>query len=221
MAHLRDYSDRLVHLLRTAEKDPGKLGSEKERLEYDYMVKDLPKLIKSCEDGARRTRDIVTGLRNFSRLDEAKLKEANIHEGLDSTLALLAGEMKSKIVVHKNYSDIPPVLCYASQLNQVFMNILTNAIQAIPDQGEITITTARKGSQQITVSIRDTGVGMSPETAQKIFDPFFTTKDVNEGTGLGMSIAYGVIQKHGGDIEVKSAPGVGSEFIITLPIKGV
>ena len=167
------------------------------------------------------TRDIVVGLRNFSRLDEAKEKEVDIHEGIESTLALLAGEFKSRITVVKNFSELPKILCYPSQLNQVFMNILSNAIQAIRDRGEIIITTRLASNDTIEISIRDTGVGMSEEVTQKLFDPFFTTKEVNEGTGLGMSIAYGVIAKHGGSIAVHSKPGVGTEFIIQLPVRAV
>ena len=218
MAHLRDYSQRLVDLVALAEKSPAALSQAKEEKEFDFLVKDMPKLIRSCEEGARRTRDIVIGLRNFSRLDEAKLKEADIHEGIESTLALLAGEFKSRIAIVKKFGVLPPILCYPSQLNQVFMNILTNAIQAIPDHGEITITTRSHSAEMIEISIRDTGVGMSEDVAQKIFDPFFTTKDVNEGTGLGMSIAYGVIAKHGGTIIVNSKLGVGTEFLIQLPV---
>lgn len=218
MSHLRDYSQRLVDLVRVATDDPKKLSDEKERLEFDYVASDMPKLIKSCEEGARRTRDIVLGLRNFSRLEEAKLKEVNIHEGLDSTLSLLSGEFKSRIKVHKNYGSIPQIMCYPSQLNQVFMNILSNASHAIVDQGEIFITTRQPNSDTVEVSIRDTGVGMSEEVQERLFDPFFTTKDLSSGTGLGMSITYGIIKKHHGDIRVKSKPKEGTEFIITLPV---
>ena len=218
MTHLREYSEKLMNLIRVAETDASGLPQEKERLEYDYIVQDMPKLIKSCEDGARRTRDIVVGLRNFSRLDEAKLKEFNIHEGIDSTLALLAGEMKSRIKIHKEYGDLPLIQGYPSQLNQVFMNILSNAIQAIPDKGEIFIKTIARGEKSVEVSIRDTGVGMPSHVVEKIFDPFFTTKEVSSGTGLGLSITYGIIKKHNGEIGVHTTPGEGTEFIITLPV---
>jgi two-component system NtrC family sensor kinase len=218
MSHLRDYGDRLIQLIGTATRSPEKLSAEKERLEFDYIVTDMPKLIKSCEDGALRTKDIVLGLRNFSRLDEAKQKEVDIHDGIESTLALLNSEMKNTIIVKKSYSVLPKILCYPSQLNQVFMNILTNAIHAMPDGGEIKISTKKTDKDQIEISIQDSGVGMNEDVVGKIFDPFFTTKDVNQGTGLGMSIAYSVIQKHGGDIRVESKRGAGSTFIITLPL---
>ncbi len=218
MEHLSDYSHRLIALVRAAEKGGADFSKAKEEKEFDYIVADMPKLIKSCEEGARRTRDIVLGLRNFSRLDEAKLKEVDIHEGIESTLALLGGEFKSRIKVTKNFAKLPAVQCYPSQLNQVFMNILSNAAHAIRDQGEITITTKLLERDKIEIRIRDTGEGMSAETKEKIFDPFFTTKDHGQGTGLGMSIAFGVIEKHMGKIQITSELGRGTEFIISLPI---
>lgn len=218
MDHLRDYSNKLVGLINTAEKNPSALAAEKEKIEFNYIVQDMPKLIQSCEDGAKRTRDIVIGLRNFSRLDEAKIKEIDIHEAIESTLALLSSEFKTRIKVIKNYSELPKITCYPSQLNQVFMNILSNAAQAIPGQGEVTITTRKKNDTKIEISIRDNGAGMSESVQEKIFDPFFTTKDVNSGTGLGMSISYGIIKNHNGDIRVSSKLGKGTEFFITLPV---
>jgi two-component system, NtrC family, sensor kinase len=220
MAHLRDYASRLTHLVEVAERDPAALTTEKQNVEFDYVVNDMPKLIKSCEEGARRTRDIVLGLRNFSRLEEAKIKEVDLHEGIESTLALLSGEMSSRIRVIKNFGALPKVLCYPSQLNQVFMNILSNAIHAIRDTGEIIITTTLAGPNRVEISIKDTGVGMSADVQEKIFDPFFTTKGVSHGTGLGMSITYGIVQKHGGDIFVHSQPNKGTEFVISIPVRG-
>lgn len=221
MSHLRDYSEKLIGLIDMAEKDPATLPAEKKKADLEYIRKDLPKLISSCEDGARRTRDIVLGLRNFSRLEEASLKEIDIHESLDNTLQLLTGELKNRIKVHKEFGDIPKVTCHPSQLNQVFMNILSNAAQAIEGNGEIFITTARNGKDKIDIRIRDTGKGMKKATIEKVFDPFFTTKTLGQGTGLGLSISYGVIQKHGGDILVDSKVGKGTEFHIILPIKNV
>jgi two-component system NtrC family sensor kinase len=220
MSSLKDYSRKLLHLVHVAEEEPEKLEREVKKADLAYIEKDLPKLIASCEDGARRTRDIVVGLRNFSRLEEATLKEVDLHEGLDNTLQLLSGELKNRITVHKEYGKIPKVTCYPSELNQVFMNILSNAAQAIEGEGEIFITTKTIAKSKIEIIIRDTGKGMTKAVADKIFDPFFTTKETGLGTGLGMSISYSVIQKHGGEIEVKSSPRKGSEFIITLPIDG-
>lgn len=220
MTHLREYSEKLIHLIDVAEHEPEKLEKEKKKSDLTYIVNDLPKLITSCEDGARRTRDIVLGLRNFSRLEEAQVKQVDIHEGLENTLSLLAGELKNRIKVVKHFEKIPKVNCYPSQLNQVFMNVLSNAAQAIDHDGEIHITTRKLGPEKIEVSIRDTGKGMNKQTLEKVFDPFFTTKGVGHGTGLGLSISYGVIQKHGGDILVSSELGKGTEFKIVLPING-
>ncbi|RME17815.1 MAG: GHKL domain-containing protein [Bdellovibrio sp.] len=219
MQHLREYSEKLIELSQVAEKDPSKISKFKKDIEFDYIVQDLPKLIRSCEEGAKRTRDIVLGLRNFSRLEEAKIKDINIHENIDTTLSLLQGELKGRIQVVKDYDkNLPLVPCYPNQINQVFMNILSNAAQAIPKKGKITIKTEKKG-EFVYITISDTGKGMDKETVEKIFDPFFTTKTPGQGTGLGMSISYGIIQKHHGDILVDSTPGKGTSFTIVLPIK--
>ena len=223
MTYLKDYSDKLIELVGVAEKNPTKLSALKEEYEFDYITQDLPKLIASCQDGARRTRDIVLGLRNFSRLEEAKLQEIDVHQSLDTTLNLLQGEIKNRIELHKHYEPISLINCYASQINQVFMNILSNAVQAIEGAGHIWISTmAVKGSKdkkgRVQISIQDSGKGMSSKTLEKIFDPFFTTKVVGQGTGLGLSISYGIIQNHGGEIQVRSEEGVGTEFIVILPV---
>ncbi len=220
MTHLREYSEKLIHLIDVAEHQPDKLEKEKKKSDLNYIVTDLPKLITSCEDGARRTRDIVLGLRNFSRLEEAQVKQVDLHEGLENTLQLLTGELKNRIKVVKHFEKIPKVNCYPSQLNQVFMNVLSNAAQAIDEEGEIHISTKKIGVDRVEISIRDTGKGMSKATLEKVFDPFFTTKGLGHGTGLGLSISYGVIQKHGGDILVSSEIGQGTEFKIILPVQG-
>lgn len=226
MVHLKDYSEKLIDLVNVAEKDSSKLKDLKEEYEFEYIIKDLPKLVASCQDGARRTRDIVLGLRNFSRLEDAKLEEVDVHQSLDTTLNLLHGEIKNRIEVHRHFEPLPHIHCYASQINQVFMNILSNAVQAVEGPGHIWISTTAlksfKGSSDrrgwIQVSIQDSGKGMSPETLEKIFDPFFTTKGVGQGTGLGLSISYGIIQNHGGEIQVRSEKGVGTEFIVIIPV---
>jgi len=221
MSHLKDYSDRMVRIIETAESNPKKLEAAKEENDFEYIQKDLPRLIASCEEGARRTRDIVLGLRNFSRLDEAKLKRVNLKEGVEDTLKLLAGELKNRVRVHEDFEPVPEVLCYASQLNQVFMNVLSNAAQAIDGEGDIWIRLRHlKETGCAEISMKDSGKGMPAEIVEKIFDPFFTTKGVGQGTGLGLSISYGIIKQHGGDIQVRSEPGKGTEFIITIPIDG-
>ena len=221
--HLKDYSQKLFDLIETAEKNPQNIQALKNEIDYEYIKKDLPKLIKSCQDGAQRTRDIVLGLRNFSRLEEAQLKEIDLRVALDTTLELLQGEIKNRIQVHKQYENIPTVLCYASQINQVFMNILSNALQAIQGTGQIWVTTiplkASSGHQgRVQISIQDSGSGMDSQTLEKIFEPFFTTKGVGQGTGLGLSISYGIIQNHGGEIQVRSQKGIGTEFVIIIPL---
>lgn len=225
MSHLREYSEQLIHLSKVAVENPEKLPALMKEYDIDYIQKDLPKLISSCEDGARRTRDIVLGLRNFSRLEEAKLKEIDLHEAIDNTLTLLTGEMKGRIQIHRQFGQLPLVTCYASQINQVIMNLLSNACQAIEAHGNIWISTRveTKGYTvpMVALSIQDSGHGMSPQVIEKIFDPFFSTKGVGQGTGLGLSISYGIIQNHGGQIVVKSQMGTGTEFIIYFPVKFV
>lgn len=182
-----------------------------------YTVEETHKLLDGIHEGANRTTAIVKDLRTFSRIEEGELKKFDIHRNMDSTLNLLKNAYKDRILITKNYSDIPEIECYAGKINQVFMNILMNAIQAIPDKGEITIATI-KNAGKVIIKIKDTGTGMSEEVVNKIFEPFFTTKAVGQGTGLGLSISYGIIQEHHGDISVASKPGEGTEFIISLPI---
>jgi two-component system, NtrC family, sensor kinase len=222
MTHLRTYTDKLIALADTAQKHPEKIEEKINEVDLEDIREDLPKLISSCEDGARRTRDIVLGLRNFSRLEEAKLKEIDIGESIDNTLNLLSGEIKNRIQVMKDYGSLPPVNCFASQINQVFMNILSNAIQAIEGKGNIWITAkkvkATGGDDFVHISFQDSGKGMTTQVMEKIFDPFFSTKGVGQGTGLGLSISYGILQTHGGDIQVKSQIGIGTEFIVKIPV---
>lgn len=230
MVHLKEYSQKLIQLIDIAENKPEKLEVAKKEFELDYIKEDLPKLIQSCEDGAQRTKDIVIGLRNFSRLEKASLKEVQIQDCLDNTLELLKGEVKNRIAIHKNYEPVSSIHCFVTQINQVMMNILSNAAQSIQGEGQIWISTepVKAGRRKpegkspferdgVLVSIQDTGAGISEKDLEKIFDPFFTTKGIGQGTGLGLSISYGIIHDHGGDIFVKSELGVGTEFTIYLP----
>ena len=221
MIHLKDYSDRLLKYAEEVENDPQQAPFLRDQLDITFIRKDLPKLIASCEDGARRTRDIVLGLRNFSRLEGTQLKEVDLNELLDSTLNLLQGEIKGRIQIEKIYQPLPRIFCFATQISQVFMNILSNAQQAISGDGKIWISTQVLDGDvtggRIRVSIQDSGEGMPAETLEKIFDPFYSTKEVGQGTGLGLSITYGIVQNHGGDIQVRSQVGVGTEVSITLP----
>jgi signal transduction histidine kinase/tetratricopeptide (TPR) repeat protein len=186
----------------------------------EFIFAEIEALLKGIEEGASRTKDIVLGLRRFSRTDTGELALSNIHEGLDSTLVLLKNAAKHKAEIVKDYDpDLPMVECYPGKLNQVFMNIINNAIQAISEKGIITIRTRfQKSMNMVKIHIIDNGSGIPEHIQNKIFDPFFTTKDVGEGTGLGLSISYGIVQQHQGRIEVKSSPGKGSEFIIGLPV---
>jgi signal transduction histidine kinase len=204
--------------LKNAEEKLKEIEKLKEKIEYKETIREITKLINSVKTGSDRTTEIVRGLRTFSRVDEDVLKVADIHEGLDSTLVLLRNKYKERIQIEKNYGDIPEIECYPGQLNQVFMNILSNAIDAIKDKGTIMIETS-KSNGAIRISIKDTGRGIPKEIQSKIFEPFFTTKEVGKGTGMGLSITHGIIEKHSGTIEVKSEAGQGSEFVILIPEK--
>jgi len=177
---------------------------------------EIEQLINESIEGSRRVKEIVENLRNFSRLDEAEFKLADIHEGLESTLMLLNNDLKNRITVHKDYGDFPPIYCLPGYLNQVFMNLLLNALQAINGPGNIWITTELK-NKSVVISIKDDGAGISADKMDRVFEPFYTSKPVGEGTGLGLSISYGIIERHSGTIVVTSKVGRGSEFVINLP----
>jgi two-component system NtrC family sensor kinase len=200
------------------EKEFAGVAELRKQSNIDVTLKEVHNLLKGMEEGAMRTSEIVKGLRNFSRLDQNVFRKASINDSLESTLVLLHSAYKNRIEVIRNYGNIPEVDCYPGQINQVFMNILSNAIQAIPADGTIFIKTWLVNNM-VKVSIKDTGMGMNEQVRKKIFDPFFTTKEIGKGTGLGLSISYGIIQKHNGEIEVLSAPGKGTEFIINIPIE--
>jgi len=165
-----------------------------------------------------RIMNIIRSLKNFARVDQVERKRVNIHEGIDSSLILVYHQLKNRIQVVKEYGDLPQIECYPSQLNQVFMNLLVNAEQAMPEKGTITIKTFRDG-ESVKVAIRDTGIGIPKENLSKIFDPGFTTKGVGVGTGLGLSICHKIIQDHHGKITVESEVGKGTTFTIALPIR--
>jgi signal transduction histidine kinase len=195
----------------------------KEELDFDYLKTEISHLLRGVHEGASRTAEIVKGLRVFSRLDEDDLKKADINEGMDSTLVIINNLLNNRITVKKNFGNLPLIECFPGKLNQVFLNILSNAVHAVHAKfgeeqgGAIEITTTTSGDL-VTISIRDNGTGMDENTQKKIYEPFFTTKDVGEGTGLGMSITYNTIKKHHGTISLRSEPGEGTEFIIALPV---
>lgn len=206
-----------------ADEKQKQIEEYKEEQDFDYTIVEIGHLLKGIHEGASRTAEIVKGLKIFSRLDEDDLKRADMNEGLDSTLIIANNLLNNHIKITKEYGNIPLIECYAGKLNQVFLNIISNAVYAVDKQfkerpgGEIVITTTND-EEHIYIKIKDNGTGMDEKTQQKIFEPFFTTKDVGEGTGLGMSIAYNTIKKHNGQIHLNSAPGEGTEFILQLPI---
>lgn len=205
---------RYIGVLKSVCENTTLSGEDAEKAGKAFVT--LEKLISSCSNGSQRIKEIVLGLRTFSRLDEAERKSVNLHEGIDSTLTLLEHHMRDRITVEKQYGDLPMVECYAGQLNQVFMNLLTNAVDAIEDEGTITIGT-RVENDGVAISFSDTGSGISEDAQSQIFVPFFTTKDIGKGTGLGLSISYGIVEKHGGKIGVESEAGKGTTFTIVLP----
>jgi two-component system, NtrC family, sensor kinase len=176
----------------------------------------LGEVCRNNEIATERIMKIVRNLKNFARLDEAERKKVDIHEGIESTLSLLRHQLKSRIRIVKCFGDIPEVECYPNELNQVFMNILVNAAQAIKHRGEITVKTWREGDR-VKIAISDTGVGIPPENLSKVFDPGFTTKGVGLGTGLGLSICYKIVQEHRGTIEAESSKQ-GTTFTISIPL---
>jgi two-component system NtrC family sensor kinase len=214
----KDYNDikEFLGLLKSSPQDAIKFAEE---LSMDDLMVIMLETIEDIKYGAVRTSEIVKGLRNFSRLDNDHLKEADIHEGIDSTLLILNTKYLHRIEIITNYDlSIPEISCFPAQLNQVFMNIINNAIDAIEEEGKIEITTSQD-KNNVIISIKDNGKGMSDEVKDKIFDPFFTTKEVGDGVGLGMSISHGIIEKHNGSITVISNKVEGTNFLIKLPLK--
>jgi signal transduction histidine kinase len=194
-----------------------KVVALKREKDYDFLRTDIFQLVTESQDGLARVARIVMDLKDFSRAGTLERQWADLHQGLDSTLNIVWNELKYKCEIRKAYGILPPVWCDPSQLNQVFMNLLVNAGHAIADKGEIAITTGQQGDA-VFVAIADTGTGIAPENLKRIFDPFFTTKPVGQGTGLGLWLAYGIVQKHNGRIEVQSEPGKGATFTVWLPI---
>ncbi|MGJ5634825.1 ATP-binding protein, partial [Nostoc sp. CALU 1950] len=236
LKHTDDYTQQLLWLLQLYQKHypypETEIQKAKEEADIEYLTEDLPKMLTSMKIGASRIREIVLSLRIFSRLDEAEFKTADIHEGIDSTLLILQHRIKSQsdrpqITVIKEYADIPKIQCFAGQLNQVFMNILANAIDALEEAFQnglcsdpIIRISSVQVNENVVIQIADNGTGIPEAIQSHLFDPFFTTKPVGKGTGMGLSISYQIItEKHGGSLQCVSLPGQGAEFIITIPIR--
>ncbi|MBF2027478.1 MAG: PAS domain S-box protein [Oscillatoriales cyanobacterium C42_A2020_001] len=240
--YANDYIQDLLGLLQLYQEQipnpPSAIQSAITAIDLDFLIEDLPKLLISMRVGAERIREIIASLRTFSRLDEAEFKTVDLHEGIDSTLMILQNRLKPKgqpaIRIVKEYSDLPKVQCFPGQLNQVFMNVLSNALDALEENlgnqasnskatspsPTIWIRTQAIADNHVSIHIRDNGPGISKEVQAQLFDPFFTTKPVGKGTGLGMSISYQIVaEKHNGTLQCVSQPGEGAEFIITIPIQ--
>ncbi len=225
LTQLISEAEQLLALLRSGAGDPQKLANQfalTEKIVAQFRehqaLEELQDLVKDGLYGIEQIAEIVLNLKNFSRLDRSKVSSFNLNEGLESTLLLAKHELKMH-TVKKNYGAIPPITCSPSQLNQVFLNLVNNAAQAIEaGQGVITLTTRQPDAEHVAVDVEDNGKGIPPEVLPKIFDPFFTTKDVGKGTGLGLSIVYKIVQQHGGTLSVNSTVGVGTRFTVVLPL---
>ena len=221
---LEDYMQAIRKLIALVTDPPAdsallakKISEISQEFDWAFLQQDIGSIISESLEGSRRVKEVVENLRTFSRLDEAEWKSVDLHDGLDSTLKILHSQLKERIAIVKNYGQLPKVSCNPGQINQVFMNLLVNAAQAIPDKGEIRITTRHIG-EHVEIEICDNGVGIPEEVLPRIFDPFYTTKPVGKGTGLGLSVSYGIVRKHHGEILVRSRKNEGTCFTIRLPI---
>ena len=217
---IEDYIERLAGVISAPATPANPSGDtpNKRTTHLETTLKTLRELIGSCQEGSERVKKIVLDLRTFSRIDDLGLGLADLHEGIESTLNLLSHQYGDRIALHRDYGALPLIECYPSQINQVFMNLLQNAAQAISGRGDVWIHTEALG-EWVKIMIRDNGAGIAQEHLHRIFDPFFTTKDIGMGTGLGLSISYGIIEKHGGKIRVKSKIHEGTEFTLELPLR--
>ncbi len=225
---LAHYVDDMLRLIDACEEARPLLAADpavcehidrlRQEIDLEFLREDVVTLIAESIDGTTRVKQIVQDLRDFSRTGEVDWEWADLHAGLDSTLNVVKNEIKYKAELVREYGQLPRVECLPSQLNQVFMNLMVNAAQAIPEHGTITIRTGHV-DDRVWISVTDTGCGIPPENLAKIFDPFFTTKPVGKGTGLGLSLSYGIVEKHGGRLEVSSKQGEGTTFTIWLPVR--
>jgi len=220
LLRLIDAQDSALHLLHAEQPEQAQqIDQLREELDFEFLAKDLPTLLAESQEGIARVRKIIQDLREFSRAGHSESWTiTDIHAGLDSTVNIVWNDLKYKVELFKRYGHVPPVECLPSQLNQVFLNILVNAGHAIEQRGQITIAT-RADADMVYIEISDTGKGIAEEHLARVFEPFFTTKPIGKGTGLGLSISYGIIKKHNGEIDVRSEVGVGTTFLIRLPLR--
>ncbi|MEA5468316.1 sensor histidine kinase [Spirulina sp. 06S082] len=228
IAYVSEYVADLLKIANVYQNKESKVSNslkkQLEDIDLDFLIEDLPKCLKSMQVGTERIRELILSLRIFSRLDEVGIKKVDLHQGIESVLLILSSQLNNKITISKQYGDLPMVACYPVQINQVFMNILSNAIDALLAQTDnenkqIEIVTQTRDGDRVQILIRDNGPGIAPEIQAKIFDPFFTTKAIGKGTGLGLSICYEIMQKHHGELRCHSRGGGGTEFTIALPIE--
>ena len=225
LAALGRYLDDLFSIIDACAAESGAPAEQRlaevrglmQRLEYDYLKEDVLDLLAESKEGVERVRQIVADMKGFSHAGASGWQWADLHGGLDSTLNIARSTFKHHCTLVKRYGELPQIHCIPSQLNQVFMNLVVNAAQAIEGSGEITVTTGRVGDDSVQVSIADTGKGISPEGLRRLFEPFYTTKPVGKGTGLGLSISYGIVEQHGGRLSARTAEGGGAEFVLELP----
>lgn len=229
LTSLGKYADRLDEYIAAlqqsiygCEKHPGleELDKLRQKLKVDYIISDIRELVNESLDGANRVRRIVQDLKSFSRVDQAECCRTNLNEALETTINIAWNELKYIATLDKKFGDIPEIVCYPQQLNQVFLNLLVNSAQAMEKLGNITVCTWRD-EESVFVSVADTGKGMTEDVTKRIFDPFFTTKEAGKGTGLGLSISADIVRKHGGEISVKSEVGVGTTFTVRLPVNSL
>ncbi len=219
---LKQYIDDLVAIIdfiNGSDCDKQTVLKKLDDIDFEFIKEDIFELLNAQEDAAKRIRDIVLSLRTFSRLDEAEIKAIDLNQGIDNTINILRHEIKHRIEIHKDYQLDQAVECFPGEVNQVILNILANAAQAIDGEGNIWISTRLTDDEMAQVTIRDDGIGLPQSVIDKIFDPFFTTKPVGVGTGLGLSISYGIIEKHHGRIKAENVSPHGAQFTIEIPIK--
>jgi two-component system NtrC family sensor kinase len=226
LGSLRSYGETMGEYMRGVEQLLAKapapikaaLAEVHTRLDMDFLLEDIPNLVTESVTGGKRVRDIVQSLKSFSHVDEAEVQQSDINQCIENTLAAIENTLKSKATVQRDFGELPAIECRPHLLSQLFLNLLTNAVQAISGQGEIRIQTRRDG-ETVVITVADTGCGIPPEIVGRVFEPFFTTRPVGQGTGLGLAMAYDIVKQHDGSIEVASTVGSGTTFTIRLPIK--